>query len=81
MYELMVGNVLIFQPFKYLHMLRLLEAGLSTRAQDYTRVLAEHVTECVARDGPGDCAGLGQQHPAPRRDAEIPGEEINSAFP
>ena len=48
MYELLVGNVLIFQPFKYLHLLRLLEAGLSTRAQDYTRVLAEHVTVCVA---------------------------------
>ena len=29
-------------------MLRLLEAGYSTRAQDYTRVLAEHVTESVA---------------------------------
>ena len=35
------------QPYKYLHLLRLLEAGLSTRAQDYTRVLAEHVCACV----------------------------------
>ena len=37
-----------FQPYKYLHMLRLLEAGYSTRAQDYTRVLAEYVTESVS---------------------------------
>ena len=29
-------------------MLRLLEAGYSTRAQDYTRVLAEYVTESVS---------------------------------
>ena len=35
------------QPYKYLHLLWLLEAGLSTRAQDYIRVLAEHVCECV----------------------------------
>ena len=35
------------QPYKYLHLLRLLEAGLSTRAQDYTRVLAEHICACV----------------------------------
>ena len=28
-------------------MLRLLDAGLSTRAQDYTRVLGEHVAACV----------------------------------
>ena len=35
------------QPYKYLHLLRLLEAGLSTRAQDYTRVLAEQLCACV----------------------------------
>ena len=35
------------QPYKYLHLLWLLEAGLSTRAQDYIRVLAEQVCECV----------------------------------
>ena len=37
------------QPYsyKYLHLLWLLEAGLSTRAQTYIRVLAEHVCACV----------------------------------
>ena len=29
-------------------MLRLLEAGYSTRAQDYTRVLADYVTELTS---------------------------------
>ena len=41
-------NIHHLQPYKYLHLLRLLEAGFSTRAQDYTRVLAEHVAQCVA---------------------------------
>eukprot|EP00092_Neocalanus_flemingeri_P007473 GFUD01008070.1.p1 GENE.GFUD01008070.1~~GFUD01008070.1.p1 ORF type:complete len:2334 (+),score=842.22 GFUD01008070.1:46-7047(+) len=36
------------QPYKYLHCLRLVETGHSTRAQDYARVLADYVTESVA---------------------------------
>ena len=35
------------QPYKFLHCQRLLECGLASRAQDYTRVLAEHVCACV----------------------------------
>ena len=37
-----------FQPYKYLHLLRLLETGHATRAQDYTRALAEYVTDSVS---------------------------------
>jgi len=36
------------QPYKYLHCLRLVETGHSTRGQDYARVLADYVTNTVA---------------------------------
>merc|ERR1712106_827455 len=36
------------QPYKYLHCLRLIEAGLSTLAQDYVRVLADYVVSSVS---------------------------------
>ena len=45
------GLVLILlplQPYKYLQLTRLLEAGLTTRAQDYTRVLAQYVINTAA---------------------------------
>ncbi len=34
----------MFQPFKLLHAVRLCEAGLVSRAQDYCRQVAYHVT-------------------------------------
>ncbi len=34
----------MFQPFKLLHAVRLCEAGLVSRAQDYCRQVADHVT-------------------------------------
>ena len=45
------GNIVLFQPYKYLQLTRLLEAGLTTRAQDYSRVLGQYVTTAVASAG------------------------------
>ena len=42
------ANIVLFQPYKYLQLTRLLEAGLTTRAQDYSRVLGQYVTSTVA---------------------------------
>ena len=39
---------LLLQPYKYLQLTRLLEAGLTTRAQDYTRVLAQFLINAAA---------------------------------
>jgi len=36
------------QPYKYLHCVRLVEAGLATLAQDYVRVLGDYVVASVA---------------------------------
>jgi len=36
------------QPYKYLHCVRLVEAGLATLAQDYVRVLGDYVASSVA---------------------------------
>ena len=41
-------HVFIFQPYKYLHCVRLVEAGLATLAQDYVRVLGDYVVASVA---------------------------------
>ena len=40
--------IVLFQPYKYLQLTRLLEAGLTTRAQDYTRVLAQFLINAAA---------------------------------
>ena len=45
------ANIVLFQPYKYLQLTRLLEAGLTTRAQDYTRVLAQYVINTAATAG------------------------------
>ena len=41
-------HVFIFQPYKYLHCVRLVEAGLAVAGQDYVRVLADYVVNSVA---------------------------------
>ena len=41
-------TAVLFQPYKYLQLTRLLEAGLTTRAQDYTRVLAQFLINAAA---------------------------------
>ena len=38
----------VLQPYKYLHCVRLVEAGLATLALDYVRVLADYVVDSVA---------------------------------
>ena len=47
-----VFALLLLQPFKLLHAVRLCEAGLVSRAQDYCREIAAHVTRPGARIEP-----------------------------
>ena len=44
----LVLKLFSLQPYKYLQLTRLLEAGLTTRAQDYSRVLAQYVINTAA---------------------------------
>ena len=37
----------VLQPYKYLHCVRLVEAGLATKALDYARVLGDYVKGSV----------------------------------
>ena len=41
----------MLQPFKYLHCVKLMEAGLANSALDYVRVLADYVVGSVAGRG------------------------------
>ena len=42
------ADTVLLQPYKYLQLTRLLEAGLTTRAQDYTRVLGQFLINTAA---------------------------------